>query len=142
MDWFRAVNSYCERTDAGYWSEPVNALSNAGFLLAAVVMLAPGRAGDRGARLLAAVLFLIGVGSFLFHTHAQVWAALADVVPIQAFILIYLWLATVRFFALPWWAGRAGGRALPALRRPRRPGDRAPPSGRSTARSATCRSRS
>ena len=35
MDWFRAVNSYCERTDAGYWSEPVNALSNAGFLLAA-----------------------------------------------------------------------------------------------------------
>ena len=104
MDWFRAVNSYCERTDAGYWSEPVNALSNAGFLLAAVVMWRLA-AGDRGARLLAAVLFLIGVGSFLFHTHAQVWAAVADVVPIQAFILIYVWLATVRFFALPWWAG-------------------------------------
>ena len=29
----------------------------------------------------------------------------ADVVPIQAFILVYLGLATVRFFAVPWWAG-------------------------------------
>ena len=32
VDWFRAVNGYCERTDASYWSEPVNALSNAAFL--------------------------------------------------------------------------------------------------------------
>jgi hypothetical protein len=104
MDWFRAVNGYCERTDAGYWAEPVNALSNAGFVIAGVVAWRLS-AGDRGARLLAAVLVLIGVGSFLFHTHAQLWAALADVVPIQGFILIYLGLATVRFFALPWWAG-------------------------------------
>jgi hypothetical protein len=104
MDWFRAVNGYCERTDAGYWAEPVNALSNAGFVIAGVLAWRLS-AGDRGARLLAAVLVLIGVGSFLFHTHAQVWAALADVIPIQAFILIYLGLATVRFLALPWWAG-------------------------------------
>ena len=27
MDWFRAVNGYCERTDASYWSEPLNAVS-------------------------------------------------------------------------------------------------------------------
>ena len=27
MDWFRAVNSYCERTDASYWSEPLNAVT-------------------------------------------------------------------------------------------------------------------
>jgi hypothetical protein len=106
MDWFRAVNSYCERTDAGYWSEPVNALTNAGFLVAAVLCwrLAAVRR-DRGAQALSGVLFLIGIGSYLFHTHAQVWAMTADVAPIQVFILAYVYLATVRFFVLPAWAG-------------------------------------
>ncbi len=106
MDWFRAVDNYCERTDAGYWSEPVNALTNAAFLVAAVIawrMACRGR--DRGARLLAAILFAIGVGSYLFHTHARIWAMMADVLPIQVFILVYLYLATVRFFGLPRWGG-------------------------------------
>jgi hypothetical protein len=30
---------------------------------------------------------------------------MSDVLPIQAFILIYLYLSTVRFFGLPWWGG-------------------------------------
>jgi hypothetical protein len=106
MDWFRAVNSYCERTDAGYWSEPLNALSNAAFLVAAALAWRMARrAGDRPAQVLAAILAAIGLGSYLFHTHARVWALLADVIPIQVFILAYLGIATVRFFAVPWWAG-------------------------------------
>ena len=106
MDWFRVVDNYCERVDAGYWSEPVNALTNGAFLVAATLAWrSAGRSGDRGARLLAALLFAIGIGSYLFHTHAQIWSMLADVLPIQAFILVYLYLATVRFFALPWWGG-------------------------------------
>jgi len=106
MDWFRAVNSYCERTDATYWSEPLNAVSNASFLIAAwLCWRMARRAGDRAAQLLALILAAIGIGSFLFHTHAQVWALFADVVPIQAFILVYLAIATVRLFAVPWWAG-------------------------------------
>jgi hypothetical protein len=106
MDWFRAVNSYCERTDADYWSEPLNALSNASFLLAAWLgWRLAARAGDRGGQALALILALIGVGSFLFHTHARVWALLADVVPIQIFILVYLALATVRFLGAPRWGG-------------------------------------
>lgn len=106
MDWFRAVNSYCERTDAGYWSEPVNALTNLAFMVVAVLAWRLAAAErDRGAQALAAVLFLIGVGSYLFHTHAQVWAMMADVVPIQGFILLYLYLATVRFFGTPPWVG-------------------------------------
>ena len=32
VDWSGAVNSYCERTGPGYWSEPVNAFSNAAGL--------------------------------------------------------------------------------------------------------------
>lgn len=108
MDWFRAVNNYCERTDASYWSEPVNALSNLGFLVAAAIcwrLLGDRR--DPGARLLTVVLAAIGIGSYLFHTHAQIWSLLADVIPIQLFILIYVYLATVRFFDLRRWAGLA-----------------------------------
>jgi hypothetical protein len=108
MDWFRQVNSYCERTDAAYWSEPVNAVSNAAFILAALVCWRVVRGtADAGARVLAAILLAIGVGSWLFHTHAQVWALLADILPIQAFILVYLFVATTRCFGLPRWAGLA-----------------------------------
>lgn len=116
MDWTRAVNQYCERTDAGFWSEPVNALSNASFLIAAALCwrMLEGRR-DPGARLLVWVLAGIGVGSFLFHTIAQVWAAAADVLPILAFILIYIGLAALRFLRLPAWAGLAAALAyLPA----------------------------
>jgi len=106
MDWSRAVNSYCERLDASFWSEPVNALSNVGFLLvAALVWRRPEVRSDPGARLLTLVLVAIGVGSFLFHTHAEVWAMLADVLPILGFILIYVHLATVRFLGAPVWGG-------------------------------------
>ena len=52
------------------------------------------------ARLLVIVLGLIGVGSFLFHTHAQAWAALADVVPILCFVLIYIYAANRGFWRM------------------------------------------
>jgi hypothetical protein len=108
MDWFRQVNNYCERTDFTYWSEPVNAVTNAAFLIAALYVWR--RLGDRpdpGARILVAILAAIGVGSYLFHTHATIWALTLDVLPIQAFILVFLYLATVRFFGAPWWGGLA-----------------------------------
>jgi len=104
MDWTRTVNSYCERTDPSYWSEPVNAVTNAMFVIAAAYCW-PRTRGDVGARLLCVILALIGIGSYLFHTHAQVWALMADVIPIQAFILVYLYFATVRFFDAPRWVG-------------------------------------
>ncbi|MFP4274407.1 MAG: ceramidase domain-containing protein [Paracoccaceae bacterium] len=102
MDWTRQIDSYCERLDAGYWAEPVNALTNAAFLLAALVM----GVRLRGQRLplamaLVWVLATIGLGSYLFHTHAQAWSALADVVPILLFILIYIYAANRHFWNLP-----------------------------------------
>lgn len=106
MDWFRSLDNYCERIDPGYWAEPVNAITNAAFVVAAIwAWRLAARAGDRGAQVLAVILGLIGIGSYLFHTHAQVWSLWADVVPIQVFILVYVHLATVRFFGLPWWGG-------------------------------------
>lgn len=106
MEWTRQVDAYCERMGAGFWAEPVNALTNLAFLVAAV---AAGRAvaradmGDLAMLWLLAVMVAIGVGSFLFHTVATVWAALADVLPITVFILSYLALTVRRGFERPWW---------------------------------------
>lgn len=92
MDWFRAVDGYCERLDATFWSEPVNAVTNLGFVLMAL-WLWPQVRGVLGARVLCGVLAMIGIGSWLFHTHAQVWAGLLDVAPIAGFVFFYIYLA-------------------------------------------------
>ncbi len=109
MDWFAPVDAYCERTGPEFWAEPVNAVTNAAFLLAAAVM----GWRLRGARLplgwaLVWVLAVIGVGSFLFHSFANRLTGLLDVLPILTFILLYIFAATRDFLgARPWLAGLA-----------------------------------
>ena len=76
MEWTRYVDGYCERMGPEYWAEPINAITNLAFVLAALVMWRRAR-GVPLARALCVVLGLIGIGSYLFHTHAQVWAAMA-----------------------------------------------------------------
>ena len=102
--WSEQVIAYCERGDFGYWAEPVNAVTNAAFLIAAAVMW-PRARGVPMAQALVLVLAVIGVGSFLWHTHATRWAGLADVLPILVFILLYLFAATRDYLRL----GVAGG---------------------------------
>jgi hypothetical protein len=111
----RQFDGYCERTDFSYWSEPVNAVTNAAFLIAAVWMWRRVRGqGMPLAEALCAILFAIGVGSYLFHTHATGWAALADVAPIALFILTYLYAANRHFWGLgPWGAGLLTAGFLP-----------------------------
>jgi len=95
MSWLAPVDVYCERTGPEIWSEPVNALTNAAFLIAAAVMARRLRGQPLPlARAMVAVLAVIGIGSFLFHTHANRLTALLDVVPILAFILLYVYAAT------------------------------------------------
>ena len=103
MDWTRPVDAYCERLDPGYWAEPVNALTNAAFVVAALVAWRRAR-GLPLARALAVVLGLIGVGSYLFHTHATAWAGVADVLPILGFILLYVYAANRHFWGLGSWS--------------------------------------
>ena len=96
MDWTQAIDAYCERTGPEFWAEPVNAVTNAAFLVAALVMARRIRGDWPGAglaRALVAILAAIGVGSFLFHTFAVAWASTADVLPIVAFILVYVFVA-------------------------------------------------
>lgn len=91
---------YCERGfDPEFWAEPVNAVSNAAFLIAGALIIAR-RSHDRGAALLGLVVLVIGVGSFLFHTFATRWALVADVGPIQIFIALYFYLAMRRLVGL------------------------------------------
>lgn len=95
--WFEPVRAYCERTDAAFWAEPVNALSNAAFLVAAALAARRAR-GDGPVLALAGIVFVVGIGSFLFHTLANRWSMLADVIPIAVFIYGYFALAMARFF--------------------------------------------
>ena len=101
--WFDTVDNYCERLDPRFWAEPLNAWSNAAFLVAAFLAL---RLWLRTGRLDAVSLWLItvtaaiGVGSFLFHTIAVRWSVLADVLPIGIFIYSYFYLAMRRFLGL------------------------------------------
>jgi hypothetical protein len=101
--WLTPVDNYCERLDPGFWAEPLNALSNGAFILAA----ASGfhlwrRAGTRDwpGLWLIAMAVSVGIGSFLFHTFANRWSLLADVLPIAAFIYSYFLLAMRRYLHL------------------------------------------
>jgi hypothetical protein len=103
MDWSAPIDLYCERTDASFWAEPANALTNAAFLIAAgAAFWLWRRAGFRGwpALALVVVVVAVGIGSFAFHTLATRGAVLADVVPIAIFIYGYLLLALRRFLGL------------------------------------------
>ena len=102
MDWHRTVDGYCERLGPAFWAEPVNAATNLAFLIAALIMMR--RLQGTGLGLgwgLASLLFAIGVGSFLFHSFAQVWAAVADVVPIMLFTLLYIFAANRDYWEMP-----------------------------------------
>jgi len=103
MDWSRPVDLYCERTDPSFWAEPLNAVSNAAFLIAAIAAFLQWRrddCDDLPVLLLILVTAAIGIGSFIFHTFGTAGAKYFDVIPIGIFIYGYLLLALRRFFPL------------------------------------------
>jgi hypothetical protein len=112
--WNGQLFSYCERAlNGAFWAEPFNAISNAAFWIAAVAALAYWLRTSKDGRhwvdlVLIALLFIIGTGSFLFHTYATRWAVLADVFPIIAFMLLYLGCAAKRFLGWNWLATLLG----------------------------------
>jgi len=115
--WGESVDGYCERIDASFWSEPFNAITNLAFLVAAYLLYRQTRrkgqwGQDGSVTFLVIVLFLIGIGSFLFHTFATRWAGLADVLPIFIFIMTYVYVALRRFFGWSWWLAILGPVAL------------------------------
>lgn len=89
-----AIDIYCERTSAAFWAEPVNALSNLSFVVAALAILLlcrrhAIRPGWQGLFLIVN-LAVIGLGSFLFHTFANRLTMVLDLLPIFIYQLAFL----------------------------------------------------
>lgn len=116
------LDLYCERLGPGLLAEPVNAATNAAFLLAGLWILRRAR-GDRGVLLLGVLTLAIGAGSTLFHTLATPLALLADVLPILLFQLVFLALYLRRRTRLPalqvlWWVAAFFGLTLLGRQQP------------------------
>ncbi|HXG79040.1 MAG TPA: ceramidase domain-containing protein [Methyloceanibacter sp.] len=98
---------YCERgNNSELLAEPFNAISNAAFLLAGLIGLQlalwrPKEQRDADHVLLPVLVLFIGLGSLLFHLYADRGTALADVVPISVFTLVYLGFAFNRLLGVP-----------------------------------------
>jgi hypothetical protein len=107
MTFGERVFLYCERgANEALLAEPFNALSNGAFLLAAlagffIVLRRPPEERNADQFLLPVLVLFIGLGSLAFHLYANSAAALADVVPISVFMLVYLGLALNRFLGVP-----------------------------------------
>lgn len=94
MDWTEQVFRYCERgLDPAFWAEPLNALTNLCFWLAAFAAWRLSRQTEsdmsRTNKALIGLVAVIALGSFLFHTTAARWASIADLAPISLFMLAY-----------------------------------------------------
>ena len=99
MDQLPYIDLYCERTAPGLWNEPINALSNIAFLIAAALALRIALRRERRDSFEIGVILLagsIGIGSFLFHTFANSSTELADVIPIWCFVGVFVLLVIYR----------------------------------------------
>ncbi len=99
MDLFTPIDIYCERVSAAYWAEPFNAVSNVAFIIAAIygwkAMKARG-GSDWPERIVILLAGIVGIGSFQFHSFANGWSELADLIPIWTFVAAYVLLAIYR----------------------------------------------
>jgi len=87
--WLNSVDIYCERLDASFWAEPINAISNLSFIVAGLLIW---RLRYSRATLMAILLILIGLGSFSFHTYANRLTGLLDVLAIAIYLVTFAFL--------------------------------------------------
>ncbi|MFZ4541836.1 MAG: hypothetical protein ACOYNL_08540 [Rickettsiales bacterium] len=102
------LDGYCERAGSvAALGEPLNLFTNLFFILAAMLTAralakreAPGRCIDLC--VLICLLFMIGLGSGLWHLAPSRSTVLMDVVPITLFINLYILCTLRRLFAQSW----------------------------------------
>ncbi len=99
------IDLYCERTGPGLWAEPLNSLTNIGFIFVAWMswrIALRERVQDSSIGMITVMIVAIGIGSFLFHTMATPLTRWLDVLPILVFQLMYIGLYARRVIALHW----------------------------------------
>jgi len=111
VDLSTPVDLYCERLGPGLTAEPLNALSNLAFLLAAAwLLLHPRAATPPYARALAWMIGLIGLCSLSFHLFATTGTEILDVLSIALYVHFFVGCFFRHFLGWRWaWA------ALPML---------------------------
>ena len=98
---------YCERLGNGFWAEPINALTNAAFVVAALLLLRLVRHRQQDEvpwdlYILVLLIACVGLGSFFWHTFATRWSELADKLPIFAFMIVFFSSYMARILRLSW----------------------------------------
>jgi hypothetical protein len=101
------LHMYRERSgDPAYWAEPLNALSNASFVIAAALALDLAirqRALKPNTLALILLAAVIGCGSFLFHTVPSYHTMWLDIIPITLFQILYIWLISQKLLSITGW---------------------------------------
>lgn len=100
------VDGYCERTAYGFWNEPVNAVTNLAFMVAAYVLWRAagphGRRSDPFFTVPLSLLIATGVGSFLFHTTATRWGGALDTAALSLCLLATVYAGARRWLGMAW----------------------------------------
>lgn len=102
-NFYQPVDLYCERLSSVFWAEPVNAITNIAFILAALFAYRLWREKTpkaKGILLLIIEAAVVGVGSFIFHTVATHGAMMADVIPIEIFIVTAIYIIFTSVFRM------------------------------------------
>ncbi|MCK5121938.1 MAG: ceramidase domain-containing protein [Methylococcales bacterium] len=97
------IDLYCERLDSSFWAEPINALTNFVFIIAAWTTWKHGhRLGKLSNPIwvLIGLMVSIGIGSFLFHTYPTNLTRSLDILPILLFQFVFMWVYIRRIIQL------------------------------------------
>lgn len=105
------LDVYCERAgDPAIWAEPLNSITNLGFVIAAILLFLHWKKnssltvlGTADILILTLLIASIGIGSGLWHLNPNKMTLAADVLPITLFINLYLVVFLLRIFRLKWW---------------------------------------
>ena len=99
------IGRYCGRFDASWLGEPLNSFSNVAFLVAAALAFRRWRtSNDRDPAALGLIVLasMIGIGSFIFHSHPTHWTQPIDLIPIQIFGFAYAAFVMRRLLGASW----------------------------------------